>query len=240
MERLIKYSIWFFISLLILAICFLFITDIQGIEDVLLEGRNIELQTSEDLNNAEQIADQTLTKLNTGISKYHFLFDFEIENVPQNIVFTKDREQGILRIERFETRQCWGCPTYSRVFTRRIEFTFQNQVLTKIFLHIIDSDSNTRQTYISAVMDPTPLDENFNDIKVNTTGTPAGGIYNMILAKVENTISNPLRLKFKRDSYAPHLLYFYRILQRIEAINRNQAIKVEKTGIRILERSLNY
>lgn len=154
------------------------------------------------------------------------------------------------------------------VGTRRkaMRLYYAGENLSKIETSIIEDNFRSKLTTISVVIDPSPASEDTNDIVVRTltlrNNTPSvekmddylkqmrdvskkpnfnlGDFYEGKLSDMQNTISNPLRVRFKRTFYVKNLRYFEKIYRFTEDFYRRYGKDSDAVTIETLKESLQY
>ncbi|RME92613.1 MAG: hypothetical protein D6767_02845 [Candidatus Hydrogenedentota bacterium] len=88
-------------------------------------------------------------------------------------------------------------------------------------------------------MDKTPTTEDTSDIEIQTrfnTEEP----YRVLLGNMENTLSSPTRINFKRDFYVKHLTYFERLFRYVVEYAKRYGSNKDLVAVERLKRSLDY
>lgn len=250
----------------------LFMGSLFAIDDALKAGKDQELQKAQELEATEKDLDKQIKELNIMLQRYHVLKNVPVRYSPGNTVFTKGDDYIELDSYNFIPMGFNnGYPVGTRL--KKMRLYFNGDKLVKVISLVYEENFYEKTKYISEVTDPSPTDDNTNDITICTAfNSPSGneiraqenksdksGVavqqdwniggcttlnkkysYNVVLEKMENTITNPLRIKFKRDYYVPHLKYFEKMYRFTEEFQKRYGTNNDVVTIETLKRSLEY
>ncbi len=246
---------------------------VLGIDDSLKAGKDQELQKAKELENTEKALDQQIKELNVMLQRYNILKNVPVKYTPANTVFSKGDDYIELDSYNFIPMSFnYGYQVGTRL--KKMRLYFSGESLTKVVSLVYEHNFKEHTKYISEVTDPSPVDDNTNDITICTAfNSPSGNeqrasdnnkdnksgegvqqdwmiggctslnkkfTYNVTLERMENTITNPLRINFKRDFYVPHLKYFEKLYRFTEEFQKRYGTNNDVVTIETLKKSLQY
>ncbi|MCS6985289.1 MAG: hypothetical protein NZM25_09235 [Leptospiraceae bacterium] len=247
-------------------------SSLYSIEDAFKAGKDLELQKAKELEATDKELDRQIKDLNVLLERYHVLKNIPVRYSPANTVFTKGEDYIELDSYNF-IPMSFNNGTAVGTRLKKMRLYFSGQKLVKVVSLVYEENFYEKTKYISEVTDPSPTDDNTNDIAICTAfNSPSGSeiraegsktdktggeqqqdwmvggcttlnkkySYNVILEKMENTISNPLRINFKRDFYVPHLKYFEKMYRFTEEFQKRYGTNNDVVTIETLKRSLQY
>lgn len=150
--------------------------------------------------------------------------------------------------------------------SKALRLYYSGENLSKVETTIIEDNFNTKLTTISVIVDPSPATEDSSDIVVRSltlrNNTPSiekmdeylkklrdtskkpefklGDFYEGKMSEIQNTISNPLRVRFKRTFYVKNLRYFEKMYRFTEDYYRRYGKDSDAATIETLKKSLKY
>ncbi len=150
--------------------------------------------------------------------------------------------------------------------TKSMRLYYSGDSLSKIETTVIEDNFMTKFTTISVIVDPSPATDESGDIvirsltlknntpstekmeeylkKLRDTGTKPtfdlGEFYEGKVADMQNTISNPLQVNFKRGFYVENLRYFEKNYRFTEDFYRRYGKDSDAITIQTLKKSLQY
>ncbi len=179
----------------------------------------------------------------------------------------KDKDQSFLELESYTFIPA-SFVSNASVGTRSksMRLYYSGDALSKVETTMIEDNFMTKTTSISVIVDPTPATDESGDILIRTltlknntpssekkeeylkklrdTGTKPtfdlGEFYEGKLADMQNTVSNPLRVNFKRDFYVKNLRYFENNYRFTEDFYRRYGKDSDSITIQTLKQSLQY
>ncbi|MES0490589.1 MAG: hypothetical protein ABUK01_11380 [Leptospirales bacterium] len=111
--------------------------------------------------------------------------------------------------------------------------------LSKIITEITMNDFKEKTVYYHKITDPSPATEDTDDIIINEK-VDGYEETETTLGQYDLTISNPNRIKFKREFYLPLLVDFERLFRYTENYQRMYGSNNNYETIELLKHSQNY
>ena len=219
-----------------------FAGSIVAIDDSFRVGKNTEIQEAEELSTTEKSLDSQIVDINNRLTRYAKLQALTVEYTPFQTIFRKDGDKNYVEIEAYSFLTEGMVKTNgdrSGYRKRVVRLFYENNALSKVESSVIEENFITKERYESTVLDPSPTDENTNDITLTTKFNKAE-TYSIGLAKMENTISNPLRIEFKRDFYINFLTDFEKLFRYTEEYQKQYGTQEDYITIQNLKRGLVY
>lgn len=225
-----------------------------SVSDILKEGKNEELQKAKELELSEKTLDEQILEINTLLSRYYKLIDIDITHTPMKTTFRKCRngvsspkkgDENCQNEDYIELEVYNFIPeSYSSNRTigyksKMVRLYFKDKTLVKVMSRVIEENFKMKVRYDSIVVDNTPTTDDTSDIKIQTrfnTDDP----YQTLLGNMENTLSSPTRINFKRDFYVKHLTYFERMFRYVEEYAKRYGSNKDLVTVERLKRALEY
>jgi len=203
------------------------------------DGQNqTETQKAQELEAFEKNLDEKIAELNSRLANYSILSDQEITHTPVQTTFTKG--DGYIQLESYDfIPESYGSAVIVGGKRKTVQLYFSGSSLTKIVSIIVDENFATRETITSTVTDPSPSSVENNDIEIKNIQKD-GKTYISTLGDVQNTISNPDRIKFKKEFYIKHLEYFDRSFEYTKKYLSLYGTNTDKKTSETLKNSLKY
>ena len=214
----------------------------MAIDDSMRVGKNTEIQQAEELTSTEKALDAQIVSINKTLTRYAKLQALKVKYTPFQTVFRKDAEKNFVEIEAYSflTEGMVETNGDRAGYRKRIvRLFYENNALSKVESSVIEENFITKERYESTVIDPSPTDDNINDITLTTKFNKAD-TYSIGLKKMENTISNPLRIEFKRDFYINFLTDFEKLFRYTEEYQKQYGTQDDYITIQNLKRGLVY
>ncbi|MCX7633883.1 MAG: hypothetical protein N2Z22_11185 [Turneriella sp.] len=235
----------------ILAIFTLFLnsTAISAIEESFKAGK--DSQKAAELAETEKRLDEQIKQLCERLQMMYTLRDIgpKVKLTPTQTIFTMGKDEDGEYIEllayTFNPRS-FNAPQPVGTASKTMRLYFSGKELTRIKTIVDDQNFFEQYKYYTKVVHPTPVKGNPNDIQLFTSFNKPTEIaekspdYTVKLADVENEPSNPNRLKFKRDFYIEHLIYFEKLFRFTFEFQKRGASNDDVETIRRLKQSLRY
>ncbi|MCB1201143.1 MAG: hypothetical protein KDK41_10890 [Leptospiraceae bacterium] len=227
----------------ILATCLLlvFVNSNYAIDDAFKAGKDTSLQESEELKKTEEAMDAKIKEINEKLQRFSILKNIPVKYTPERTTFAKDEKDGTyIELQSYSFIPLafnYGKPVGSRHKTMRLYYS--GDTLSKVESEIVEENFHEQTKYVSKVVDPNPLDATSIDIEISMSFNN-GEPYKVVLEKMENTRTNPLRLNFKRDVYIPHITYFEKMFRFTEEFQKRYGTNNDIVAIETLKRSLQY
>lgn len=226
---------------ILIASTLLWTPNATAIDDAFKAGKDASLQESEELKKTEEAMDKRIKELNEKLQRFAVLKNIPVKYTPERTVFSKDEKDGAyIELQSYSFIPLafnYGRPVGSRYKVMRLYYS--GDTLSKIETEVVEQNFHEKTRYYSKVIDPNPLDETSADFEISSSFND-GEPYSVVLEKIENTKTNPLRLKFKRDFYIPHLTYFEKMYRFTEEFQKRYGTNNDVMVIDTLRRSLQY
>lgn len=138
----------------------------------------------------------------------------------------------------------YGRPVGTAAKTMRLYFSGKD--LSKIKTIVDDQNFYEQYKYYTKAVHPGPVKGNPNEIQLATSFNKPTDVaektpdYTVKLGDVENDPSNPNRIKFKRDFYIEHLIYFEKLFRFTFEFQKRGASNGDVETINRMKHSLRY
>ncbi len=216
----------------------LFAGTAYSIDDSLSKGKNADIQKSEELDKTEKALDERIKKLGEMLQRYDKLQNIDVKYTPGQTIFMKgDGYIELISYNFIPTSFSYGKPVGTK--EKRLRLFFSGETLTKMETEVMEQDFLRHTKFYSKVVDPSPTDAEVNDITITTSFNDAKA-YEVTLKNMENTLTNPLRINYKRDYYIDHLTYFEKMYRFTEEFQKRYGTNNDKITIERLKKSLAY
>lgn len=226
----------------IFTVCALTFGSTFAIDDAFRKGKNAELQKSEELDKTEKALDTQIVEINNKLTRYAKLQALTVQYTPFQTIFRKNNEENFIEIEAYSflTEGMVETNGDRAGFRKRtVRLFYENNTLSKVEASVIEENFITKERYESTVTDPSPIDDNVNDITLSTKFNKDSK-YSIGLTKMENTRTNPLRIQFKRDFYINFLKDFEKLYRYTEEYQKQYGTQEDYITIQNLKRGLIY
>ncbi|MDH5717471.1 MAG: hypothetical protein OEZ22_07505 [Spirochaetia bacterium] len=167
---------------------------------------NSESQKALELDQTEDNLDDKILEVNKSLGNYHKLQDVPVNYTPAQTKFTKGKDYIEIESYSFIGRS-YNKSNIIGMKTKKMKLFYNGDKLSKIITSVMEENYEKRTKTENTVIDESPATKDNLDIKiinVNNGGVP----YEVNLGNMENTLSNPMRIKFKREFYLKNLVYF--------------------------------
>ena len=218
----------------------LFITGLLFLSLYSQEGEN--LQTSKEMDSENSTLNSKIAEYGTLLAEFNKLTKAPVKITPAQTKFVKgndyiELENYLFILEGLGSTKVIG----SKVTKMRLYFGGGSNggELSKIITEIVMNDFVEKTVYYHKVTDPSPLTDDTDDIIINEKIDGLGET-ETTLGQYDMTISNPNRIKFKREFYLPLLVDFERLFRYTENYQRMYGTNNDYETIELLKSSQNY
>lgn len=222
---------------------------VSAIEESFKAGK--DSQKAAELAETEKRLDEQIRELSERLQRMHTLRDIgpKVKQTPTQTIFSMGKDEDGEYIElvayTFNPRSFnYGYPVGTAAKTMRLYFS--GKELSKIKTIVDDQNFFEQYKYYTKAVHPAPVKGNPNDIQLETSFNKSTEVaekspdYKVKLADVENDPSNPNRIKFKRDFYIEHLIYFEKLFRFTFEFQKRGASNGDVETINRLKHSLRY
>ncbi len=216
----------------------LFAGTAYSVDESLSKGKNTEIQKSVELDKTEKALDEHIKKLGEMLQRYNKLQNIDVKYTPGQTIFTKgDGYIELISYNFIPTSFSYGKPVGTK--EKRLRLFFSGETLTKMETEVMEQDFLRQTKFYSKVVDPSPTDAEVNDITITTSFNDAKA-YEVTLKNMENSLTNPLRINYKREYYIDHLTYFEKMYRFTEEFQKHYGTNNDMITIERLKKSLAY
>ncbi len=216
----------------------LFAGTAYSVDESLSKGKNTEIQKSVELDKTEKALDEHIKKLGEMLQRYDKLQNIDVKYTPGQTIFTKgDGYIELISYNFIPTSFSYGKPVGTK--EKRLRLFFSGETLTKMETEVMEQDFLRQTKFYSKVVDPSPTDAEVNDITITTSFNDAKA-YEVTLKNMENSLTNPLRINYKREYYIDHLTYFEKMYRFTEEFQKHYGTNNDMITIERLKKSLAY
>jgi len=203
----------------------------------LTEGKNQELQKAKELEDAERVLDKKIEKINKQLARFYKLINLEINLTPGKTKFIQG--DGYIQIESYDFIPVGYSNKSAGQRIKSVKLFFTDKKLDKVETTMSEQNFLERTKYESRVVDPSPDTEGTEDIAIRSKFN-LEDTYDVTLQNMENTITNPLKINFKRDYYIPHLEHFEKLFRFTEEYQKRYGTSNDVATIDVLKKTLDY
>lgn len=197
-----------------------------------------ELQKAEELEKSEETIDKKIAEYNEMLAQYNTLNEGEVELSPVQTKFTKTDDY--IELESYDFIQDNFSPSVvvgGKV--KSMKLYFSGDKLARVESTIVKENFQEKIKITSIVTDPDPMSVENGDIEIMTQ-TNNEEPHRVKLENMENTLSNPTRLKFKREFYLRHLRDFERLYRYTKQYKYQYGSNNDYNTVEKLKESLKY
>ena len=202
------------------------------------DSDNIESQKAAELEKTEQDLDEKIAEMNSLLSDFAMLKDSEVHMSPTQTRFRQGDD--FIEMEKYDfIKDHFGSHLVVGRKTKRVRLYFSGSELVRVESEIEEINFKTGERIISRVVDSSPGSLENSDIEVFTQKnqeTPN----EVNVGDMENTLSNPNRIKFKREFYLEHLKIFERYFRYTKKYLEQYGSNTDYNSIETLKDSLDY
>jgi hypothetical protein len=222
---------------------------IAAIEESFKAGK--DSQKAAELAETEKRLDDQIRQICERLQAMYTLRDIgpKVKQSPTQTIFSMGKDEDGEYIElvayTFNPQSYnYARPVGTAAKTMRLYFT--GKELAKIKTIVDDQNFYEQYKYYTKAVHPSPVKGNPNEIQLSTSFNKPTEVaekspdYTVKLADVENDPSNPNRIKFKRDFYIEHLIYFEKLFRFTFEFQKRGASNGDVETIHRLKNSLRY
>jgi hypothetical protein len=222
---------------------------IAAIEESFKAGK--DSQKAAELAETEKRLDDQIRQISERLQAMYTLRDIgpKVKQSPTQTIFSMGKDEDGEYIElvayTFNPQSYnYARPVGTAAKTMRLYFT--GKELAKIKTIVDDQNFYEQYKYYTKAVHPSPVKGNPNEIQLSTSFNKPTEVaekspdYTVKLADVENDPSNPNRIKFKRDFYIEHLIYFEKLFRFTFEFQKRGASNGDVETIHRLKNSLRY
>lgn len=224
---------------LLIALIAMFATgSLFAIDDTFKSGKDADSQKAKELEETEKALDEKIKTLGESLQFYSKLDKIEVKYTPGQTNFSKG--DGYIELESYNfipQSYVYGNPVGTKV--KKMRLYYSGETLSKIETEILEQDFYHKTKFYSKIVDPSPMDNNANDMII-TTSFNDGKPYEVTVGDMENTLTNPLRINYKRDYYIEHLIYFEKSFRFTWEFQKRYGTSNDVVTIETLKKSLDY
>jgi len=199
---------------------------------------NPDLQKSEELQNVEKILDTKLAELNKQLASYAVLKDKKITMSPNQTIVKNTNEYIEMKSYDFIASEHASNEIIGSM-EKSIKLYFNGTTLSKVESEVIEENYPNKTRTITNVVDPTPSTDDNADIIIKSA-VNSKEPYEVTLGSMENTLTNPTRIKFKREFYWNHLMNFERMFRYTNKYYTLYGTSTDYQTVEALKKSLSY
>ncbi|MDH4263784.1 MAG: hypothetical protein OEV78_12135 [Spirochaetia bacterium] len=195
-------------------------------------------QQAKELDEFEKSLDSKIAQINKKLEKYSELMQLEVNHTPTQSRFRKG--EGYIELEKYDFMH--GASNSTEVVGGKkkvIRLYYSGQTFSKIESVITESNYKLKTTKIMKVIDPSPTTEDLGDVEVFrqlNKETPL----DFKLSEMQNTISNPNRIQFKKEFYLDFLTNLEEDLRYTRKYVDFYGTNSHKNTIEELKKSVDY
>lgn len=226
-----------------------FTFSVGAIDEAFKAGK--DSQKAADLAETEKKLDEQIRQICEKLQVMYTLRDIgpRVKLSPTQTIFSmgKDEDGDYIELIAYSFNPQsynYGKPVGTSGKTMRLYFN--GKELAKIKTIVDDQNFYEQYKYYTKALHPSPVKGNPNEIQLATSFNKSTEVaekspdYKVKLADVENDPSNPNRIKFKRDFYIEHLIYFEKLFRFTFEFQKRGASNDDEETIHRLKNSLRY
>lgn len=211
---------------------------LSAADEIFRNAKTGDSQKAEELRKTEEDFDKRIQVEGEKLGFYYRLKEIDVKYTPMRTIFRKGDDYVELQSYTFIPMSfAHGKPVGGRY--KNVRLYYNGETLSKIETDVVNENFLRQTKSISKIVDPSPGDANVNDISISTSFND-GKPYTVKLEDIENTITNPLRIEFKREYYLKHLTQFERLFRYTWEYQKRFGTNNDKITIDTLKRSLEY
>lgn len=187
----------------------------------------------------DQALDSEIKDTILKIQRLHVLRDFKTLNLSPQQTYVRLNSNGeCIEVDshavNHEMPTAKSAPIDYQV--KHVRLCFAEKKLTKIESDFTAVSQVKRETTVNSFVHQDPTNVAVNDIVLSATYNNLKNA-NLRIGDLENSLTKPLRVSFKRDYYLPHLRNTAYILQLTYDLHKRQAVKTNEKAV---NHYLNY
>ncbi len=220
-----------------------------AIEDAFKAGKDSQKAT--DLAETEKRLDDQIRQVAERLQALYTLRDIapKVKLTPTQTIFEtgKDEDGDFIELKAYTFNpQSYNYGKPVGTATKSMRLYFNGKDLSRIKTIVDDQNFYEQYKYYTKSSHPNPAKGNPNEMQLATSFNKPTEVaeknpdYKVKLADVENDPSNPNRIKFKRDFYIEHLIYFEKLFRFTFEFQKRGASNGDVETIHRLKNSLRY
>lgn len=220
-----------------------------AIEEAFKAGKDSQKAT--DLAETEKRLDDQIRQVSERLAALYTLRDIapKVKLTPTQTIFANGKDEDGEYIElvayTFNPQSYnYGKPVGTAAKTMRLYYNGKD--LSRIKTIVDDQNFYEQYKYYTKASHPNPTKGNPNDMQLATSFNKPTELaeknpdYKVKLGDVENDPTNPNRIKFKRDFYIEHLIYFEKLFRFTFEFQKRGASNGDVETINRMKNSLRY
>jgi len=227
-----------------------FVTAVSAIDKDMTAGKTgQDPKDLESLKKTEDELDKQIKFWATELQKKHALAKIgpKVVQSPTQTIFNTDKDGKYIELVAYTFNPQsynYGKPVGTAAKTMRLYFS--GEKLTKIETIVDDQNFYEQYKYYTKAGHDNPVDGTPNAIKLETSfnkttvDADKKADYAVTLGDIENDLTNPNRIKFKRDFYIEHLIYFEKLFRFTYEFQKRGASNGDVETIHRMKNSLRY
>jgi len=222
---------------------------VPAIEESFKAGK--DSQKAKDLEDTEKRLDDQIRQVAERLQALYTLRDIapKVKLTPTQTIFStgKDEDGDYIELVAYTFNPQsynYGKPVGTAAKTMRLYFNGKDLVRIKTIID--DQNFYEQYKYYTKSSHPNPAKGNPNEMLLATSFNKPTDVaektpdYKVKLADVENDPTNPNRIKFKRDFYIEHLIYFEKLFRFTFEFQKRGASNGDVETINRMKSSLRY
>jgi len=195
-----------------------------------------ESQLAQELEESEKKLDKKIMEMSKEFTDFYALKGQEVNITPAQTRFRQGGDYIELESYAFinhtrNTKEVVGMKS------KTMRLYYSGNSLKKIETMVIEENFQQQTKIENIVVDPSPQTEGAEDIEVTNIFND-GRPVTLTLKDMQNTISNPLRIKFKREFYVKNLAYFQKMYKYTVGYQKRYGANTSNGLIEDLKKSL--
>lgn len=199
---------------------------------------DVDSQKAQELEETEKTLDERIAQFNAMFAEFADLKAGDVNHSPEQTRFR--RGDDFIELEKYDfIKESFASNKVVGRRTKYLRLYFSGDTLSRVESEMIEVNFKTGKRHVSRVVDGAPDSAENSDIEVFTQ-------YNQeapnetTLGDMENTISSPNRIKFKREFYLEHLKVFERYFRYTKKYRELYGSNNDYNSIETMKKSLDY
>ena len=195
-------------------------------------------QKAQELEKTEEVLDERIAQFNAMFSEFADLKAGDVNHSPSQTRFR--RGSDYIELEKYDfIKESFASNKVVGRRTKYLRLYFNGETLNRVESEMVEVNFKTGKRHISRVVDGSPASAETSDIEVFTQNNQEPP-NETTLGEMENTISNPNRIKFKREFYLEHLKVFERYFRYTKKYRELYGSNTDYNSIETMKKSLDY
>ena len=195
-------------------------------------------QKSQELDDFEKSLDSKISVINKKLEQYSELMNLTVNHTPVQSRFRKGN--GYIELEKYDfVYEAANSTTIVGGKKKVMKLYYSGQTFSKIESEITEENYILRTKKLLRVVDPSPSTEDNSDILVFRQVNSENPL-EFKLAEMDNTVSNPNRIQFKKEFYLDFLNNLEEDLRYTKKYVDFYGTNSHVTAIDELKKSVNY